>query len=364
MRSMSVLIGSLELKNPVIAAPAEHLILEEGIISAIRSGAGAVVGKSTNESDAAKAQLLQAEYAVLDSDWNPVAWNGDADRPVTFLNRSGLSPFPWEQWLENAIRCEALAVSHDCLFVPSIILSDLDHAVKMAREIEAAGFRVIELNIGTPYGKIAQAGAVSTEQSGARVEEIVRTVAASVSIPVWTKITGQSDKVSDLASSAFKGCAAAVVMPGRQLGMVPDLETMAPVLGTSCGVGGFWNLPMTCHWLANTRETVGPDKPLIATNGARDGRDALRMILAGASGVAMASEVMLRGVSVLTEAIGQIQQYCDEKGVDVDALTGRAADSRTAFAQAPQVGEIWRNHLPPIRPGMPETNSQGEDHER
>jgi len=363
MKSVSVRIGNLELKNPVIAAPAEHLILEEGIVAAVRAGAGAVVGKSTNESDAAKAQLLQAEYAVLDSDWNPVLWNKDAERPVTFLNRSGLSPLSWDQWLENAIRCEALALKHECLFVPSIILSDIDHAVKMAREIESAGFRVLELNIGTPYGKIAQAGAVTTEQSRVRVEEIVRTVASSVSVPVWTKITGQSDKVSELASSAFSGRAAAVVMPGRQLGMVPDLETMAPVLGTTCGVGGFWNLPMTCHWLANTREMVGSEKSLIATNGARDGRDAMRMILAGASGVAMASEVMLRGVGVLSDAVCQIQQYCDEKGVHLNTLIGRAADARTSFTQAPHVGEVWRNHLPPISPGMPETNSEGEDHD-
>lgn len=362
MKSISVRIGSLDLKNPIIAAPAEHLILEEGIAAAIRSGAGAVVGKSTNESDAAKAQLLQAEYAVLDADWNPVPWNGDAGRPVTFLNRSGLSPFPWKQWLENALRCEAFALRHDCLFVPSIILSDLDHAMKMAREIEDAGFRVLELNIGTPYGKIAQAGAVSTEQSGSRVEEIVRAIASSVSIPVWTKITGQSDKVSNLASSAFKGSAAAVVMPGRQLGMVPDLETMAPVLGTSCGVGGFWNLPMTCHWLANTREAVGPDRPLIATNGARDGRDALRMMLAGASGVAMASEVMLRGTKVLSDSVRQIQQYCNEKGIDAEALIGRAADRRTPFTQTPHLGEIWRNHIPPVGPGISETNEEGEEH--
>jgi dihydroorotate dehydrogenase (NAD+) catalytic subunit len=351
MKTVSVRVGEIDLKNPIIAAPAEHMILEEGIKAAIHSGAGAVVGKSTNESEAAKAQLLQAQYAILDEHWNQLPWDAAAAGPITHLNRSGLTPLSWEEWLEQAMRCDRLARQHDCLFVPSIILSDLDHALRMARQIESAGFRVLELNIGTPYGKVAQAGAVTTEQSPVRVEEIVRAITRRVGIPVWTKITGQSDGVADLAAAAFGAAATAVVMPGRQLGMVPDLETMAPILGTSCGVGGYWNLPVTCHWLATTRTIVGPEKTLIATNGARNGRDALRMILAGASAVAMASEVMLRGTRVLTDAASEIQQYADEKRMTVEEMVGLAADRKLKFSEAPRSGETWRNHLPPLPPG-------------
>ena len=54
----------------------------------------------------------------------------------------------------------------------------------------------------------------------------------------------------DLARAAFDAGADSVVMAGRLLGFIPDVETLAPMLGTSLGVGGFWNLPMTCHWLA------------------------------------------------------------------------------------------------------------------
>jgi dihydroorotate dehydrogenase (NAD+) catalytic subunit len=70
---MTTRVSALTLKNPLIAAAAEHLIEEAGVRRAIRAGAGAVVVKSVNEREAAKDQLQRAEYAVLDEHWRPVA---------------------------------------------------------------------------------------------------------------------------------------------------------------------------------------------------------------------------------------------------------------------------------------------------
>jgi dihydroorotate dehydrogenase (NAD+) catalytic subunit len=65
--------------------------------------------------------------------------------------------------------------------------------------------------------------------------------------------------------------------------MLPDLETQALMIGTSGGYGGFWNLPLTCHWLALCRAALGRAQPLIGINGATGGLDVARMMLAGAS---------------------------------------------------------------------------------
>ncbi len=65
-------IGALRLKNPVIAGPAEHLIDPDNVRRALRTGVGAVVLKSTNESKAAREQLERAEYAVFDEHWRAV----------------------------------------------------------------------------------------------------------------------------------------------------------------------------------------------------------------------------------------------------------------------------------------------------
>ena len=76
-------------------------------------------------------------------------------------------------------------------------------------------------------------------------------------------------------------------MAGRLLGLIPDVETFKPMLGTALGIGGYWNLPITCYWLAVSRARLGRDKPLIGINGAQSGLDVARMMLAGASAVGL-----------------------------------------------------------------------------
>ena len=229
--------------------------------------------KSTNKSQAAREQLQRAEYTVLDERWRPVPWNADAPAGATIACRSGLTPQSFDQWLEQTIALDREARSRDSYAVASLILAELDAAVDMARRIERAGLRILELNIGTPYASVAAKGAVSTELKPERVQMIVSAVRRAVTIPLWVKLTGQSERVPELAWAAFLAGSDSVVMAGRLLGFIPDVETFEPLLGTALGVGGFWNLPLTCHWLAQSRAALGPDKPLIGINGAQSGLD-------------------------------------------------------------------------------------------
>ena len=134
-------VGGLELKNPLIAAAGEHMIDASGVERAIRAGAGAVVVKSTNESQAAKDQLLRAEYMAFGPDWRPAVWGAEAPADVTLASRSGLAPQSFDQWLSQAIRLDRLAREHDCLLVASLILADLDQAEGLVRQVEQAGLR-------------------------------------------------------------------------------------------------------------------------------------------------------------------------------------------------------------------------------
>jgi dihydroorotate dehydrogenase (NAD+) catalytic subunit len=160
------------------------------------------------------------------------------------------------------------------------------------------------------------------------------------------KLTGQSERVPDLARAAFAGGADAVVMAGRLLGLIPDVESFEPMLGTTLGVGGFWNLPLTCHWLALTRAQMGAEHPLVGINGAQSGLDIVRMMLAGASAVAMASPVMLRGFDLLADALAELEQFLARKDVNAHELVGRAADRRRTFTQMPLRQENWRKYIP------------------
>src|SRR5215475_4888268 len=191
-------LGTVALKNPLIAASAEHLIDAEGVRRALAAGAAAVVVKSTNESQAAKDQLQRAEYMVLDDTWQPVPWNATAPMSAIIACRSGLTPQPFEAWLEQTVALDREAARSDAYAVASLILAGLEPAVAMARQIEQAGLRVLELNIGTPYASQAR-GVVSTELDPERVRSIVAAVRAAISIPMWVKLTGQSERVPALA---------------------------------------------------------------------------------------------------------------------------------------------------------------------
>lgn len=342
---LQVGIGALQLKNPVIAGPAEHLIDPANVRRALAAGVGAVVLKSTNESEGAREQLERAEYTVLDEHWNPVPWGPDAPAGATIACRSGLTRISFDQWLDDAVAFDREAKSRDAYAIPSIIVADLDEAVKMARRVEQAGLRALELNIGTPYATEAKKGAVTTEFDPRRATAMVDAVAGAVAIPVWVKLTGQSERVPDLVNASFEGGAGAVIMAGRLLGLIPDVETQQPMLGTSLGIGGSWNLPLTCHWLALSRAKVGADKPLIGINGAQTGLDVVRMMLAGATAVQIASPVMLRGFDVLSNAVAEFEQYLDRKSMTARDLIGRAADARKSFASLEPLQDNWKRYV-------------------
>ena len=338
-------VGRVVLKNPLIAGSAEHLIDASGVHEALARGVGAVVVKSTNESPAARDQLDRAEYCALDEAWRPVPWGPRAPAAAFVACRSGLPRKSFDAWLDELVLLDREAKACDSYAVASLILAELDPLLAMARQIEQAGARVLELNIGTPYG-IEARGVVATELDPARVTAIVGAVRAAVALPLWVKISGQSERVPDLAQAAFGAGADAVVMAGRALGFVPDVETLAPMLGTSLGVGGGWGLPLTCHWLALSRAKLGPERPLVATNGARTGLDVARMMLAGACAVQMASAVMLGGFDVLSQALAEFDAYLARKGLRAGDLVGRAADARRSFADMPPRVDNWRSYTP------------------
>jgi hypothetical protein len=50
---------------------------------------------------------------------------------------------------------------------------------------------------------------------------------------LWVKITGQSERVPIWRSAASLSGGEAVVMAGRLLGFIPDVDTFEPMLGTT-----------------------------------------------------------------------------------------------------------------------------------
>jgi dihydroorotate dehydrogenase len=321
MADLSATVAGLTLKNPVIAGSGESTQTAGQIRDCLAAGAAAVVAKSTNESEAAKAQLRAAEYVLLDERFaaRPL---GPAGRGDSLYCRSGLLDRPFEEWVETLAALDREA--GDAYVVPSLIVADVDEAVGMAHAFEQAGLRWLELNVGAPHAEEAAAGAI---RAGADLVEPIR---RAVSIPLTVKVGGPDPVASALA--ALDAGADAVVLATRAQGFVTDLETRRPVLGTFAAIGGSWAVPITCRHLAKTRR-LRPDACLVGTNGARDGRDVAQMLLAGASAVQLTSAVMTDGPAALSRAIDELAAYLDEQGVAARELIGESADSALTYEE-------------------------------
>jgi dihydroorotate dehydrogenase len=347
MPDTSVHLGGVRLVNPVIIGSGDHVMTPGGLRAARATGAGAVVAKSINESAAAKRQLDGSDHVLLDSEWRVLPWDFRPPPDAMLFGRSGLQQMDAEAWIAEIAAQDREAAAEGGFVIASVILAGLDGACELARRIEAAGIRVLEFNIGAPHGDEAAKGAIIQERAAHRVREITAALRAAVSIPLWIKLTGQSEDVAGLALAAKEGGADAVIVMGRFMALVPDVETRAPMLGTAGAIGGPWSLALTCRWLAEARRRVGPDYPLLGTNGARSGLDVARFLLAGARAVEMTSAVMAGGFDVATRAVAEFEAYLARTGGSAEDLVGLAADRRLAYGAQPDRPGYWRDFVPP-----------------
>jgi dihydroorotate dehydrogenase len=346
MTRLQTTIGSLVFKNPVICGSGEQTMDAPSIRAALNAGAAAVVAKSTNESQAAKNQLDKTDYTLFDASWNRLPWNHQPPPDAMLFGRSGLLQREFAPWVEELVDLDAEAKGRDAYVIPSLILADLERCVEQAAQMQQAGLRLIEVNIGAPHGEEAAKGAIALERGAARVEAITTAVRKALHVPLWIKLTGQSEDVVALAAAARRGGADGVIMMGRFMGFVPDLETGRPVLGTSAAIGGSWALALTARWIMMSRKALGPEVPLLATNGARNGLDVARFLLAGACATEMTSAVFAGGYRVLAEAVEQLEGYVQKRGKSVAEMLGEAADQVQSYQEQVDRPDYWKQFAP------------------
>ena len=341
-RRLSVRIGGLDLPNPVICGSSEPVMTEAGIRAALEAGAAGVIAKSVNERPDAARQLDRADYAQLDAAGAPVAHG------VAIFCRSGLAQRDPAEWFAALAPIDRDAARAQKFVAASIVLAGADGAVAIADLARRAGLRVFELNVGAPHASEASPGAIVQETDPARLGALVARVrGATDGMALWVKLTGLSSNLPALALAASQAGADAVCMMGRFMGMVPDLDTFAPVLGSSGAYGGGWALPIVCRFLALSRKTVGPAFPLLGTNGVRSGEDVARMALAGASAVEVASVVMHEGFGGITRVIRELDAFLAGRDLGFSHLVGRAADALLSYGEQAERPGRWRDFVPP-----------------
>jgi dihydroorotate dehydrogenase (NAD+) catalytic subunit len=209
-----------------------------------------------------------------------------------------------------------------------------EYAELAARLSDAAGVTAIEVNISCPNVEHrGQVFACDPVDAGAVIEAVrART---RHDIPIFAKLSPDVTDIVAIARSCVSAGADGLSMINTLLGMMIDTDTMRPVLaGLTGGLSGPAIRPIAVRCIWQVRAAL-PDVPIIGMGGVMTGRDALELMLAGASMVSVGTaifhdpsacarivreldeELARRGVSRISEVVGAAHEVRGGTGIRV-----------------------------------------------
>jgi dihydroorotate dehydrogenase (NAD+) catalytic subunit len=222
--------------------------------------------------------------------------------------------------------------------VVSIAGSTVDEYAELAARLsDAAGVTAIEVNISCPNVEHrGQVFACDTADAGAVVEAVrART---RYDIPVFAKLSPDVTDIVAIARACVAAGADGLSMINTLLGMAIDTETMRPVLaGLTGGLSGPAIRPVAVRCIWQVREAL-PDVPIIGMGGVVTGRDALELILAGASMVSIGTAIF-HDPSACARVLRELDEELARRGIErLSQVIGVAHEARTASRGRGNVG--------------------------
>ena len=201
--------------------------------------------------------------------------------------------------------------------IPTIVNIYAENAEKFAKtalKAQEYGADAVELNVSCPnITKDEMVGQI-IGKNPSLVEEITRQVKETVKIPVIAKLSPNVDDIAVIARAAEKGGADAVSAINTVSGMLINIEAKRPILANkSGGVSGPAIKPIAINAVYQIYEAV--KIPIIGTGGIVHGKDAIEMLMAGASAVGVGSAVYYRGYDVLKKITNEMLAWMKKNKV-------------------------------------------------
>ena len=259
---LSVQIGSLTLKNPLIAASGciGYGVEYADIVDLATLGGVAVKGLFLNEREGHPAPRI-------------------VETPAGMLNAIGLQGIGVQRFIDEKL--PELRARRATVIV-NICGTTLDEYVEVARILsDAEGVGAIELNISCPNIK---QGGISFGCSLTGTFEVVSAVRKVTRLPIMPKLTPNVTDVASFAKASEDAGADAVSLVNTFLAMAIDVESRRPKISNIVGgLSGPAIRPIAVRMVYECRQTV--KIPIIGMGGIADASDALEFIIAGASAV-------------------------------------------------------------------------------
>jgi dihydroorotate dehydrogenase (NAD+) catalytic subunit len=214
--------------------------------------------------------------------------------------------------------------------VVSIAGSTVDEYAELAARLsDAAGVTALEVNISCPNVEHrGQVFACSAVDAGAVIEAVrART---RYDIPVFAKLSPDVTDIVSIARACVSAGADGLSMINTLLGMAIDMDTLRPALaGLTGGLSGPAIRPVAVRCIWQVREAL-PDLPIIGMGGVMTGRDALELIVAGASMVSIGT-ALFHDPSACARIIRELDEELASRGIErLSEAVGLAHEMRTA----------------------------------
>jgi len=259
---LSVTIGSLTLKNPLIAASGcfGYGVEYADLVDLSSLGGVAVKGLFLTEREGHPAPRI-------------------VETPAGMLNAIGLQGIGVRRFVDEKLpelRARRATV------VVNVCGTTLEEYVEVSRILsDAEGVDAIELNISCPNIK---EGGIQFGCSLTGTFDVVNAVRRVTRLPLIPKLTPNVTDVASFAHAAEDAGADAVSLVNTFLAMVLDVETRRPKISNVVGgLSGPAIRPIAVRMVYECRQAVRI--PIIGMGGIAEARDALEFMIAGASAV-------------------------------------------------------------------------------
>ncbi len=321
----------LELRNPLVASASPVTGSVESLEQLEEAGVGAVVLPSLFEEQVVHESMIFGYHQADDAAFNAEAHGGY---------------FPeMDDYNTGADRyLDLLVTAKRELSVP--VIASLNGTsdggwTHYASALEGEGADAIELNI---YHLAAD-----PDQTAAEVEDrylrLVEKVRSEIEIPLAVKVGPFFSSPGNMARRLAAAGADGLVLFNRFYQPDIDLETfdVAPDIELSRPS----DMRLVLRWIAILRGRV--DAYLAATSGVHDGVAAVKMLLAGADVVMMASALLHHGPAHVATVLADLGRWFDERGYESvrqarGSMSQASVPDPTAFERANYVRTISSYH--------------------
>ncbi len=205
--------------------------------------------------------------------------------------------------------------------IASIYGGSVEEFQQVAKFVSLKKPDFIEINISCPNSeKHGMIFGINPESS----HSVVRAVKKVINVPLIAKLTPQAPDIAHIAkicedAGADAICAINTVGPG----MVIDIESQMPVLAfKKGGLSGPMIKPVAVRCVYDIFQAV--NIPIIGLGGVTTGKDAIEMIMAGATLVGIGSGVKYRGIDIFKRVIKEMNIWFSKHGLAIEEIKGAA----------------------------------------